>query len=584
MDDEDDYEAKLHRRFRFARAFHTGELLLWYSATQVCAELGISQKTLGRDVARFAEHPHFDDWRPGPRGPKAGSHRTTDQVYQWLEQRVYASASKKLNVSKLAQEAELLLPREGVPAVDVPSQSKLRRLVNQIIAMEPAFFAEMRYGREGKRSYEMHDGTYEVERPLQVVCIDHTRIDHRTWLLSGSTFNALRPWLTAAIDLYTSCVLAAFISPFAPSATTVSLAMAMMATSKTPLLERYGIPGEWEACGLPEVLYVDGAAELKSKAVRRGCDLTGVTLRVGLPGRPERRGRMERFWRTLNSEIHSWDGTTLSNTQELERHGGQTPPAWDFEVVQQKLLTAVCIYNNETYGSGRIPPIMAWRDAARTARLQRMTPSDPFRTFLDFLPYSEAQIGDQGIEQWLCRYASHELRALRFAGVGRKDKVLFVYDPRDVSRIWVHYDGRYIEAERVFPRRAPKDLFALKAWNKDKRRQADEKRDVELLGKLVTLQNGRRMRAPLMPLEGFNADGTLDIEPGPELPRGYDEDGRNSVRRALVAVGKLPPSALVPESQQALPLNDEPIAIPPAASPGKLPPDFDIPDFASRLK
>jgi putative transposase len=320
MPREDVQEDALHTRFVVARAFATGRLHD-FDRARACDELGISLRTLRRDIARAKNCLTIDEWRPKKRGPPKGQRRVKHEVLREVESVVYSAADQKLNVRKLGRDLERLLAGRGIAAIDVPSQSTLERLVHDIEDADPAFFAERRHGRIGRAAHTLQRGSLETSRPLEIVCIDHTVLNARTFLIEGEEI-IVRPTFTAVIDLFTSCCLAAFISAFPPSRITVSLAMALMVTPKTDLLRAYGIPGEWEARGLPEVLYVDGAAELKSDAVKRGCKLTGIELRVGWPGRPERRGRMERFWKTTESEIHSWPGTTLGNPQELRAHGG----------------------------------------------------------------------------------------------------------------------------------------------------------------------------------------------------------------------------------------------------------------------
>lgn len=567
---ENAYEVKLQTRFAVARAFVVGKLREWSVGERACAELGISRRTLSRDIARAKTCQTFDEWRPKPRGPQPGVRRLPPGALELIELKTYANAHKKLNITKLGRELVLELGEKGIAA----SPSTVERAVRDLISMDAAHFAAASRGRDGVHDFSLQQGSLEVDRPLQIVCIDHTVLDQRTWLMTSVGEVAMRPTVTAAIDLYTGCILAAFIAPWAPSRLTVALAMAMMATPKTDLLKLYLIPGEWEPCGLPEILYVDGAAELKSKAVERGCKLNGIDLKVGIPGRPERRAKMERFWRTLNEEIHSWEGTTLSNPQELEKYGGQKPPALDFETVQRKLLAAICTYNNETYGSDKIPPIAQWRDLAGSTRMARMVPRDPRRTFLDFLPGNEAKIHFEGIKAFGCHYRGAELAGLRFQGVGRKEKVPYVFDPRDVSRIWVYFDGRYIEVPREYPKRAPKDLFALLQWRKRKSALAAEKRDTALLAKLSEIQNDHN---PFV----IDADEPIQYFTTPK-PIPYDE-AVAGIRRDLVKSGRLPPSALLPEDQTPLAFMDDGFEEKQREDKG-LPPDFNIPDFNSRVR
>lgn len=557
-----EHEGKLRSRFRVALAFVQGDLGR-NEYSDACRALGISEKTLKRDIQRASKASTFDEWRPKKRGPPQGQRRVEPSVFAIVEERVYANESTKLNVAKLGRDLDHELHNAGINAIDIPSPSTLERLVKDIQAADPAHFAGRRHGRLGKRDHSLQIGSLVTTRPLEIVCIDHTPLDHRTFSL-GDEDISVRPTATAAMDLHTSVCLAAFVSLFPPSATTVALAMALCAIEKTDILRAYGIPGEWEAGGLGETLYVDGAAELTSEAVQWGCDRHNMELRVGLPGRPERRARMERLWGTLRSEVHSWEGTTLSNTEELKKHGGQKPPMWNLEEVQRRFLIAAMEYNNETYGGPKIPPIMQWRDQSSLAAVNRRIPRDPAQVFIDFLPYETREITFEGIRFANCFYRSGDLAKLRYDGV---KSTTIRYDPRDVSRIWISGDRGYLAIPRTYPKGAPAELFALRRWGKRQSQIAQEKKDSELLRQLAAAKKIRRDR--------FRS--ALGLPPYNDPPRPPDDrQGRDHDRPAPLAL-----SFLAEDAPETPPASDEH----PSEQPGSvLPPNFSIPSFKPRLK
>ena len=65
-------EERLQSRFKFARAFVSGELDFKSTAAEVARGLNISVKTLQRDITRARRHQRFDEWRPCPPGPTPG--------------------------------------------------------------------------------------------------------------------------------------------------------------------------------------------------------------------------------------------------------------------------------------------------------------------------------------------------------------------------------------------------------------------------------------------------------------------------------------------------------------------------------
>jgi len=58
-----------------------------------------------------------------------------------------------------------------------------------------------------------------------------------------------------------------------------------------------------QARGIPERLYVDNGAPFASRALARTCAVLGVRLVHSRPGRPQGRGKIERFFRTLRSQF-----------------------------------------------------------------------------------------------------------------------------------------------------------------------------------------------------------------------------------------------------------------------------------------
>ena len=59
----------------------------------------------------------------------------------------------------------------------------------------------------------------------------------------------------------------------------------------------------FQARGIPERLYVDNGAPYASRQLARICAVLGVRLIHSTPGRPQGRGKIERFFRTLRQEL-----------------------------------------------------------------------------------------------------------------------------------------------------------------------------------------------------------------------------------------------------------------------------------------
>lgn len=487
------YEAHLEERFQVAMAFARDERPT-SERLGAAAALGISLRTLSNDIGRARKTPAYPSWRPKPRGPKPGQHRTKTAVTKVVGRKVYADASKPNNKNKQSRDLVSECINDGVPQEDIPSQKTLRRRAEEVEKKDPVLFAAKRHGRKGKKDFRLQEGSLRCEQPLQTVQIDHTKLNHRSLILDGQPYS-VRPWLTAAIDLCTSTCLAAFISPLRPSELTVSLCIAMIGTPKTGLLRAFGIPGAWDECGIASVIHVDGGPEFGARGVQDGYDEHGTHLRVEWPGYPERRGKMERWFRTINSEVHTWSGTTMCNPQELEDHGGQTDASMDFFDTQRRLLIAVMEYNHETYGGTRPTPASLWQEATADPSFRIRIPPDPLKYWIDHLPGEGRDLRFAGIKFLDSRYSSPELLKWTY---DRKLDLEIKYDPRNITFVWARprKDHAWEKVPRVDPVDGPTTYWDMVEYNRRRKRKAEDSRDVQLLAELHAAKAGKIFGAP----------------------------------------------------------------------------------------
>jgi len=74
------------------------------------------------------------------------------------------------------------------------------------------------------------------------------------------------------------------------------------------------------ALGLPDRLYVDNGSPFASGQLARVCAVLGIRLVHSAPGRPQGRGKLERFFRTVRDHFLSeLAGRELSSLEELNR-------------------------------------------------------------------------------------------------------------------------------------------------------------------------------------------------------------------------------------------------------------------------
>jgi putative transposase len=129
----------------------------------------------------------------------------------------------------------------------------------------------------------------EAARPNAIWQADHTPLDI---LFVRPDSKAGKPWITVIMDDYSRAVAGYFLSFEDPSALHTSLALRQAIWRKED--------SRWSVCGIPEVLYTDHGSDFTSRHLEQvGADLK-IRLVFSLPGKPRGRGRIERFFSTVN--------------------------------------------------------------------------------------------------------------------------------------------------------------------------------------------------------------------------------------------------------------------------------------------
>jgi len=163
-------------------------------------------------------------------------------------------------------------------------------LVYRIVAALPADLVTLAH--EGTKAYSnafelVH--RREADGPNAIWQADHTPLDI---LLIRPDGAAAKPWLTTVIDDYSRAVAGYFLSFEDPSALHTSLALRQAIWRKED--------SRWIVCGIPDVLYTDNGSDFTSQHLEQvGADLK-IRLVFSIPGKPRGRGRIERFFSTVN--------------------------------------------------------------------------------------------------------------------------------------------------------------------------------------------------------------------------------------------------------------------------------------------
>lgn len=290
---------------------------------------------------------------------------------------------------------------------------------------------------EGAASYrDKHELVLrrQAELPNAMWQSDHTMLDI---LVVGTDGKPARPWLTTILDDCSRAVCGYTVFLGAPSAMNTALALRQAIWHKTD--------PAWPMCGLPDVLYVDHGSDFTSDQLSH----TAVDLHIRLihstVARPQGRGKIERFFGTINTELLA----TLPG-HITEGHPWPTPKL-SLAALDSALEAFVATYNDRTHSELGTSPRSAW---IADGWLPRMPES---LEDLDRLLLTVAKtrvVRRDGIRFQGLRYVSPTLAGY----VGRS--VVIRYDPRDITEI------------RVFDH----DEFVCKAVNQEHHDQAVRRR------------------------------------------------------------------------------------------------------------
>ena len=298
----------------------------------------------------------------------------------------------------------------------MPAPRTVRAIVAEI---DPAMRTLAHEGPAAYRDrYELIH-RHRAERPNAVWQCDHTELDV---LVVGERGKALRPWLTVVLDDHSRAVAGYSLLTDAPSALNTALALRQA-------IWRKGDP-DWPICGIPDVLYVDHGTDFTSTHIAQVAADLRMRLVHSAVARPQGRGKIERFFGTVNSEL------LADMPGRLASGGPVTPP----RLTLSDLDAAIRGFATGRYNARTHPAIGASPNATWVA--DGWLPRMPERLeHLDELLAMVARprvVRRDGIRFGGLRYLDPTLAA--FVG----ERVTIRHDPRDVAELRVFHRGRFL--------------------------------------------------------------------------------------------------------------------------------------------
>lgn len=263
-------------------------------------------------------------------------------------------------------------------------------------------------------------------------------VDEQTGLPLGA------PYLMAAIDCYSTCIVGFDVSFDPPSYVSAGRCLRQVITFKDMETVRdpeTGAPicaNSYPMNGVPHQLVLDNDVVFHSQALRESARQIGTHIHFVPKGQPWQKGHIERFWRTVDMcFLDMFPGKILRPAQ---KPGHDYDPSEDAVVTLRMLKAVLTKAIVDTYHPADHPTIpgktraQVWEDAVR------IRPPRPVRRHEDLIElvgrYDRRKAERRGIRFKGLRYNSYELAKYR-AGFEKDPWAEIRIDPDDIGSIWI---------------------------------------------------------------------------------------------------------------------------------------------------
>ncbi|EOH82923.1 Mu transposase C-terminal domain-containing protein [Enterococcus malodoratus] len=273
---------------------------------------------------------------------------------------------------------------------------------------------------EGEKVYsEMFDliKIREPKRPNEVWQADHTLLDIEIIDTKGVL---KRPWLTIIMDDYSRAIAGYSVSFDAPSAIHTALTLHQAIWTKQD--------SKWPICGIPEHFYTDHGSDFTSDHLEQVAIDLRINLLFSKVGVPRGRGKIERFFLTVNQLFLESLPGYIGNSDKEER--------LNFQEFRNKLHHFLIYdYNLKEHSSIKMCPTDKWNSKSFLPNL----PENLEKLDLLLLEISKSRkVHSDGIHFQGLRYTNPNLSA--FVG----ESVLIRYNPSDIAEIRVFYRNQFL--------------------------------------------------------------------------------------------------------------------------------------------
>jgi putative transposase len=450
-------------RFRLLRPCLEDGVPLRRLATQH----GLALRTAQRWVERYRQHGLAGLARR-PRGDRGSHRRLRPELHHLIEG--LALRTPPPTAAFVHRQVTAVAARHGWP---MPSYQCVYEVIRHL---DPALRT---LAHEGTKAYR---NTYELVHrreasgPNEMWQADHSLLD--LWLLDDHGQPA-RPWLTVIMDDYSRAIAGFGVSFEDPSTRQTALVLRQA-------IWRKAVP-QWHICGIPGYFYSDHGSDFTSHHLEQVSADLKMALVFSEPGMPRGRGRIERFFLTINQLF-------VCGLPGYAPPGYPPPtPTLTRSAFEAHLLRFILEhYHLRPHGETGIPPQARWEAGGFLPRL----PDSLEQLDLLLLTVAKARrVQRDGIHFQGFRYLDLTLAAY----IG--EPVVIRYDPRDMAEIRV-YHGEAFLCRAVCPELAGHTIDLKDIIRARNRRRRQLRRDLDHRAAIVdTLLSIHQPQEEVVPAE-----------------------------------------------------------------------------------
>ncbi len=216
-------------------------------------------------------------------------------------------------ITWIARQAKRLYLRQCKSEGKVPGPCG-RKCVEAIVYSLPhAGLLKRRLGdEEANRRYLMALEYQRVSTPLERVELDCTTLD--VWCVDDDGTPIGRPHICVAIDCATGVILGMQLSWSRPDTALVSRTVKEILEPKTPaFFMMHGIENDFQTFGTPQLLITDQGTENSGDVFHTIIDCSSLEWRKMIPGRPDKKPFIERFFLELSRFVTQFPGASQTS-------------------------------------------------------------------------------------------------------------------------------------------------------------------------------------------------------------------------------------------------------------------------------